>query len=101
MIELWVIAEEGIGLAWLARNSYEVWILSVYLLDHRQDPRLRIVVSISSNAEIYLFGLGVSSISGHEAKERILGCLRDGIGGEAGGSWLRHVAGNTLETKLW
>jgi len=70
-----------------------------YLLDNGQDPWFCIVVSVSSNAEIYFLVEGVSSVSCHQPEEGILQSLRDRLGGEACGNGLRHVAGDTLQSQ--
>lgn len=53
-----------------------------YLLDNRQNPRLRIIVSIGTDAQIDLFIRCVLAVRPHQTEERVLGCLRDVGGGE-------------------
>lgn len=70
------------------------------LLDHRQDPGLRIVVPVGSNAQVDLVGIRVAAVGGHQPKERVFWRLRDharveccrshgcDVGGELGESGL-------------
>jgi hypothetical protein len=49
------------------------------LLDHWQDPRLPIVVSISSNAQIDLLLKTIRTVRSHETEQRILRRLRHDV----------------------
>lgn len=80
MVEVWVVADEGVGLRrWLVPKAAPEW-WAVYLLDDRQDPRLCVVVSVGTNAQVYLFGVRVSSVGCHETEQGIFRSLRAGIG---------------------
>lgn len=55
-----------------------------YLLHDGQNPRLRIVVPVSTDAQIDLLVGGVFTIGFHQAKERVFGGRGDGGRGEDG-----------------
>lgn len=57
----------------------------VCLLDNRKDPWLRVVVSVSSDAEIYFLFEAVLAVCSHEPKERVFWGLWDNICCEGGG----------------
>lgn len=44
-----------------------------YLLDNRENPRLRVVVAVGTNTQINLLIGGVFAIGLHKAKQRIFG----------------------------
>jgi hypothetical protein len=46
-----------------------------YLLDYRQQPRLRIVVAIRTDAQVDLLVGLVFAVGSHEAEQRIFGGL--------------------------
>ncbi|KAI7372172.1 hypothetical protein KC354_g18 [Hortaea werneckii] len=51
-----------------------------YLLDHGQYPRLRVVVTVSTNTQIHLLRIRVLLERGHQPKQRVLRRLRDDVG---------------------
>lgn len=74
----------------------------MYLLDDRQHPWLRIVVTVCSNAQVNFLWIRVSAISGHQSEERVFWCLRAHIVGEGGGggavAYGTHLAGELLQS---
>lgn len=78
-----------------------VIVLSAYPLDDRKYPWLRIVISVSSNSKIDLVLIRIAAVSCHEAEERILGRLRNGLSREGRLYPVdRHVCGDLMETLL-
>ena len=88
VVELGILPEDVVGLAicvsWPAAGGLSYNLAATYLLDDGQDPGLCIVVSVSSNAQVDLLVEGVGLVGGHEAKQRVLGCLRHNIGSKNG-----------------
>lgn len=75
-----------ISSAW---SSYEGLLSDVEsiltdLLNDRQHPRLRIVVSVRSNTQVDLLLTAILSVCVHQAKEGIFWCLRHALRGEDG-----------------
>jgi hypothetical protein len=52
---------------------------TTHLLHHGQNPRLSVVVSVSSNAQVDLLRGAVLAVCGHQAEQRILGRERHDI----------------------
>jgi len=56
--------------------------IQTHLLHDRQNPRLRVVITVSADAQVNLLIGGIFAIGLHQAKERVLGGRRDGSRGE-------------------
>ena len=75
-----------------------------HLLNNRQNPRLRIIIPISPNAQIDLLRILILPISSHEPEQRVLRRLGDDVRRE--GRWVAHfgclrdVGFDGLETVL-
>ena len=72
-----------------------------HLLDNRQNPRLRIIISVCANAQVDFLIRRVLAVRPHQAEERVLGCLWDIGGGEerrAGGCRRHHVLSDGRQT---
>ena len=50
-----------------------------YLLDNRQDPRLRGIISVGADAQVDLLGRSVLAVLCHQPKKRVFRSLRNGI----------------------
>lgn len=50
-----------------------------HLLDHGQDPGLRVVVAVRSNAQVDLVWVLVAAERGHQPEERIFWGLRNHV----------------------
>lgn len=59
--------------------------IRTHLLHDRQNPGLRIVITVSADAQVNLLIGGVFAIGLHQAKKRVLGGRGDGSRGEDGG----------------
>lgn len=96
VVEVGVVAESLVG---LGDRSARVGVFNgmgapgAHLLDHGQDPRLRVVVSVRANAQIHLVGVGIAAEGGHQAEERVFWRLGNHIGAEGGGSHWGELRG--------
>jgi hypothetical protein len=87
-------------LAWKVgewKSSSNGW---THLLDHGQDPWLRIVVPVSSNAQVDLLGVLVAAISSHQPEQRVFWRLGDDARVESGSSHWCDVGGYLGESGL-
>lgn len=109
MVEVWVVAEDLVSLAWMVSKQLArelgSWAagqlgLNSHLLHHRQHPWLSVVVSVGANAQVDLVAVGVAAIRGHEPEERIFGRLGDDARVESSGSHGGDVGGYLGEAEV-
>lgn len=70
----------------------------MYLLDHRQYPRLGVVVPVRPNAQIHFLRRAIFSVCIHQTKERVFGRLGHMVGREGGRLRACHVCLNTAKS---
>ena len=76
-------------------------VCGIYLLDHRQNPGFRVVVSVGANAQVNFLWRVIPSVSSHQAEERVLWGLRDLALVEHGGIAAFHMAFDTRKSLEW
>ena len=91
-ISLWSIAREE-GAMGLPRQY-------THQLDNRQNPRLRVVISVGSNAQIDLLGVFIATEGRHQPEQRVFRRLGDDIRVESGSSHWVEVGGYLCESCL-
>ncbi len=100
MVQIGVFAQQLVGLV-----QYQLAIsviaphIVAHLTDNRQDPRLAIVVSVCSNAQVHLVLVRVSAVCCHHPEHRVFWCLWDDIRAERRGV-TRAIDGAHLVVQL-
>jgi hypothetical protein len=111
VVEVGVFAESLFGLGGRQLSAYflldcergrchEAQGSCTHHLDDGQNPGLRIVISVGSNAQIDLLGVFIATEGGHQPKQRVFWRLGDDIGVESGSSHWFEVGGDLGESCL-